>query len=157
MPLNKRHALALTAAVLTALAVVGCSSANRPAASNTRTPSQTTTEDDPLEVDTSMPAACGQLSALLTVQANAADDKAEGTISDDAYRALVSAVSFGIQQIPPITEPSSSIGSAKAYLASLDDAVFDPTASRWAELEEKLSQDCRAAGSPIGVSLTHGG
>lgn len=155
-----RGCAALSGLLVSAAILTGCAATNNaaaPTASVTPTPTAAAAADDSLAPDTSMSAACGQLSALSTVQENAQADQADGTISADEYRALLNAVSFGIQQIPPIWEPSNSIGSAKAYLASLEDGAFDPTDPQWGALAEKLAQDCRAAGSPIGVSLTHGG
>ncbi|OII14437.1 hypothetical protein BIU96_10935 [Curtobacterium sp. MCBA15_008] len=104
-----------------------------------------------------MSAACGQLSALLTVQENARADKAAGVIGDEAYRAQLDAVQFGVEQIPTIPEPQNSFGNAGAYLSSLGDTAFDPGATEWGELVDRLGAECQASESPVGISRTQGG
>jgi hypothetical protein len=150
-----RHTLALSGAALAALCLGGCAAGDGAAASHTPTP--TNEAADPVEIDTSMSAACGQLSALLTVQENAREDKAAGRISDDAYRAQMNAVRFGVEQIPTIPEPRNSFGNAGAYLSSQGDSTFDPSATEWGEFVDKLGAECQAAGSPVGISRSHGG
>jgi hypothetical protein len=142
-----------------AILLTGCAS-DVPAGETAATASATATKQATIraaEVDSSVNAACGQASALLSIQVNAQVDSHKGSIDADAYSAQLRAVQFQFQQIPQVSDPLHSFSGIQAYFSGLGSTVYNPDDDAWGKLQQKVVDSCRSANSPISISQSNGG
>lgn len=155
-PKKQAALLISTLAAAGVLLLSGCAASNASAEARTSTPAATTAAQ-PVEIDTTMSAACGQVSALLTLQVNAQSNHENGSTDEATYKTQLQSVQFGIEQTPTVDDKTNAFENARAYMASVGEGKFDPDAAKWGQVQQGLVDACRSANAPVSISQANGG
>ncbi len=155
----------ISAVVIGAAAVValaGCS-AGEPAPTSTKTVTVTATPRalPPGERDTSVPAVCGQVSAVETITVNAQEAHQRGELSDEGYRSRLEAARYVYEHLPATDAVESAVSDLQSWLtqhpASSSSPALDLDDTGLQKAIGTVVTACHDAGSTIGVSAAYGG
>jgi hypothetical protein len=144
----------------TVVALAGCSAGEQ---EPTRTVTVTATPRalQPGDSDTSVPAVCGQASAVATITFNAGAAHERGALTEEAYRSRLDAARYVYAHLPATDALASSVGALQSWLTqhptSASSLPLDPEDAGLQDAISDVGTACRDAGSPIGVSAASGG
>ena len=104
---------------------------------------------------------CGEFSALSAIQANARSAFDRGSISAEAYGALLERQAFQLSNLdasePVLTEAVNAIRSYLATTPSTPEAwAYDTSTPEWSAAHAGLANACDAAGASIGIAVEPG-
>jgi hypothetical protein len=144
----------------TVVALTGCS-AGEPEPTKTVTVTASPRALQPGDADTSVPAVCGQVSAVETITFNAGAAHDRGELTDEAYRSRLDAARYVYAHLPATDAVASAVGALQSWLTqhptSASSLPLDPDDAGLQDAIGAVGTACRDAGAPVGVSAASGG
>lgn len=154
-----RGTAALGGLLMTAVILTGCAATNSTAAPTaSTTPTATAAVDgDGLAFDDSESVTCGQASALMSIEFNAAAELKAEQLTQDEYESRLEAARYGLERMPANGSTAAAVTALGKYLGAQPGKSYDPSADGWSMLSQRLTDACSAAGSPLGITASIGG
>ncbi|MDB6427105.1 hypothetical protein [Curtobacterium sp. 20TX0008] len=113
------------------------------------------------DMDTSVPAVCGQISAVETIAFNAREAHQRGELSDEGYQSRLEAARYVYAHLPTNNAIAAAVIKLQSWLSdhptTAGALALDPDDSGLQDAIGAVTKSCGDAGSPIGVSAAYGG